>query len=433
MDHVERYLQAVDPEVTAAIRDEERRQENGLELIASENMASLAVMAAQGSVMTNKYAEGYPGRRYYGGCECVDVVEDLACQRAGEIFGAEHVNVQPHSGTQANMAVFLTMLKPGDRILGMSLSHGGHLTHGSRANISGIYYESHSYGVNGDGLLDYEEIRRRAREVRPQLIIAGASAYPRIIDFAACSEIAREVGACLMVDMAHIAGLVATGLHPSPVPHAEFVTSTTHKTLRGPRGGFILCRRQFAAALDKAVFPGIQGGPLMHVIAAKAVCFQEARSETFRQYQQQVVNNARALAETLIGLGFQLVSGGTDNHLLLIDLRNKNITGKDAEALLERVGITVNKNSVPLDNRPPQVASGIRIGTPAVTTRGLREREMEIIGRLLDSVLSRPEDSGRQDEARRIVRRLCQDFPLYSRNLIREGAASSAANCQESV
>jgi glycine hydroxymethyltransferase len=305
------------------------------------------------------------------------------------------------------------VLKPGERILGMSLSHGGHLTHGSRVSASGIYYESHFYGVNGNGVLDYQEIRRRAREVQPRLIIAGASAYPRIIDFAAFGEIAREVGAYLMVDMAHIAGLVATGLHPSPVPHAEFVTSTTHKTMRGPRGGFILCQERFGPAIDKAVFPGIQGGPLMHVIAAKAVCFQEARSEGFRRYQEQVVVNARTLAEALSGYGFNLVSGGTDNHLLLIDLRNKNLTGQRAEALLDEVGMTVNKNSVPLDPQGPQVTSGIRIGTPAVTSRGLREQEMEAVGRAIHCVLSFPGDAGKQEEARQVVQQLCQSFPLY--------------------
>ncbi len=413
MDYIEKYVLPVDPEVAAAVAEEERRQEHCLELIASENDASRAVMAAQGSVMTNKYAEGYPGHRYYGGCANVDVVEDLARRRVGEIFGAEHVNVQPHSGTQANMAVYLAMLKPGDRILGMSLSHGGHLTHGSRVSAAGIYYESHFYGVNGDGILDYEEIRRRAREVRPRLIIAGASAYPRLIDFAAFGEIAREVGAYLMADMAHIAGLVATGLHPSPVPHAEFATSTTHKTMRGPRGGFILCQERFGPAIDKAVFPGIQGGPLMHVIAAKAVCFKEARSEGFHRYQEQVVANARTLAEVLSGFGFNLVSGGTDNHLLLIDLRNKNITGQRAEVLLDEVGMTVNKNSVPLDPQGPKVTSGIRIGTPAVTSRGLREQEMEAVGRAIHCVLSFPGDPGKQEEARQAVQQLCQAFPLY--------------------
>jgi len=415
MDYIEQYVLPVDPEVAVAIAAEERRQEQGLELIASENDASRAVMAAQGSVMTNKYAEGYPGHRYYGGCVNVDVVEDLARRRAREIFGAEYANVQPHSGSQANAAVYLAALKPGERILGMSLSHGGHLTHGSRVSASGIYYESHFYGVNGDGVLDYEEIRRRAREVQPRLIIAGASAYPRTIDFAAFGEIAREVGAYLMVDMAHIAGLVATGLHPSPVPHAEFVTSTTHKTMRGPRGGFILCQERFGPAIDKAVFPGIQGGPLMHVIAAKAVCFKEARGEGFHRYQEQVGTNARALAEVLGGYGFHLVSGGTDNHLLLIDLRNKNITGQQAETLLDQAGMTVNKNSVPLDPQGPQVTSGIRIGTPAVTSRGLQEQEMEAVGRAIHCVLSFPGEAGKQDEARQAVQQLCQRFPLYGR------------------
>ena len=374
MDYIEKYVLPVDPEVAAAIAGEERRQEQGLELIASENVASRAVMAAQGSVMTNKYAEGYPGHRYYGGCANVDVVEELARQRAKEIFGADHVNVQPHSGAQANTAVFFSILKPGDRILGMSLSHGGHLTHGSPVNISGTYYESHSYGVDENGVLDYESVRSKAREVRPKMIIAGASAYPRTIDFATFGEIAREVGACLMVDMAHIAGLVATGLHPSPVPHAEFVTSTTHKTMRGPRGGFILCQERFGPAIDKAVFPGIQGGPLMHVIASKAVCFKEGQGEEFRRHQEQVVANARTLAAALSGYGFKLVSGGTDNHLMLIDLRSKDLTGLRAETLLDEAGITVNKNTVPMETQSPKVTSGIRIGTPAVTSRGLRER-----------------------------------------------------------
>ena len=414
MDYIEKHVLPVDPEVAAAIAGEERRQEQGLELIASENVASRAVMAAQGSVMTNKYAEGYPDHRYYGGCANVDVVEELARQRAKEIFGAEYVNVQPHSGTQANTAVFFSMLKPGDRILGMSLSHGGHLTHGSPVNISGTYYESHSYGVNENGILDYEEVRRRAQEVRPRLIIAGASAYPRIIDFTAFGEIAREVGAYLMVDMAHIAGLVATGLHPSPVPHAEFVTSTTHKTMRGPRGGFVLCQERFGPAIDKAIFPGIQGGPLMHVIAAKAVCFKEAQGEDFRRYQEQVLANARTLAKALSGYGFNLVSGGTDNHLMLVDLRNKNLTGLRAETLLDEVGMTVNKNTVPMETQSPKVTSGIRIGTPAVTSRGLREREMEIIARAIHCVLSYPGDTGKQEEARQAVNALCKAFPLYA-------------------
>ncbi len=413
MDWIDRYLMPVDPEVAAAIRSEARRQQEKIELIASENFVDRAVLAAQGSVMTNKYAEGYPGHRYYGGCEYVDVVENLARERARAIFGADHVNVQPHSGTQANTAVFFAVLKPGDRILGMNLTHGGHLTHGSRANISGNYYESHFYGVNDDGYLDYEEVRKKALEVRPRLIIAGASAYPRIIDFAAFAGIAREVGAYLMVDMAHIAGLVAAGLHPNPVPVAEFVTTTTHKTLRGPRGGMILCRERYASDIDKAVFPGIQGGPLMHVIAAKAVCLKQAQSEEFRLYQQQVVKNARVLGETLVGYGFTLVSGGTDNHLLLVDLRNKNLTGKEAESILDEVGITVNKNTVPADPRGPQVTSGIRIGTPAVTSRGMKEQEMEMIGRAIHCVLSHPGDAAKQEEARRIVRKLCTAFPLY--------------------
>ncbi|MGB9791374.1 MAG: serine hydroxymethyltransferase [Thermacetogeniaceae bacterium] len=413
MDAIEKYLMPVDPEVALAIRAEERRQQEKLELIASENFVDRAILAAQGSVLTNKYAEGYPGRRYYGGCECVDIVEDLARERAKAVFGADHANVQPHSGSQANMAVFFAVLKPGDRILGMDLSHGGHLTHGSRASISGSYYESHFYGVGEDGYLDYEEIRRKAREVRPRLIIAGASAYPRVIDFSAFSEIANEVGAYLMVDMAHIAGLVAAGVHPNPVPYADFVTTTTHKTLRGPRGGMILCRKEYASAIDKAVFPGIQGGPLMHVIAAKAVCLKQAQTEAFRRYQQQVVRNARALGEALMSYGFKLVSGGTDNHLLLVDLRNKNITGKDAEELLDGVGITVNKNTVPGDPLGPNVTCGIRIGTPAVTTRGMREGEMELIAKAIDCVLSHPGEAGKRDEARRIVRKLCDSFPLY--------------------
>jgi len=413
MDYIDKYLMPVDPEVAAAIRSEARRQQEKIELIASENFVDRAILAAQGSVMTNKYAEGYPGRRYYGGCEYVDVVENLARERARAIFGADHVNVQPHSGTQANTAVFFAVLKPGDRILGMNLTHGGHLTHGSRANISGNYYESHFYGVNDDGYLDYEEVRKKALEVQPRLIIAGASAYPRIIDFAAFAGIAREVGAYLMVDMAHIAGLVAAGLHPNPVPVAEFVTTTTHKTLRGPRGGMIMCRERFACDIDKAVFPGIQGGPLMHVIAAKAVCLKQAQSEEFRLYQQQVVKNARALGETLAGCGFALVSGGTDNHLLLVDLRNKNLTGKEAESILDEVGITVNKNTVPSDPRGPQVTSGIRIGTPAVTSRGMKEQEMELIGRAIHYVLSHPGDAAKQEEARRIIRKLCSAFPLY--------------------
>lgn len=414
MDYIKEYLLPVDPEVASAISKEENRQQEKLELIASENYTSQAVMAAQGSVMTNKYAEGYPGRRYYGGCEYVDLVEELAIQRARKLFGAEHINVQPHSGAQANMVVYFATLKPGDRILGMGLAHGGHLTHGSKVSISGQYYESHLYGVNSDGFLDYEEIRKQALNVCPRLIVAGASAYPRLIDFSAFAEIARECGAYLLVDMAHIAGLVAAGLHPSPVPHADFVTTTTHKTLRGPRGGMILCKGSFAARIDKALFPGVQGGPLMHVIAAKAVCLKEAGTEEFRSYQDQIVKNAARLGAVLKEYGFSLVSGGTDNHLLLLDLRNKNLTGKDAELILDQVGITVNKNMVPCDSQPAQVTSGVRIGTPAVTTRGMKEQEMEQIGKAIDLALSYPGDAAKVEEARSIVASLCQEFPVYA-------------------
>ncbi len=414
MDYIRKYLLPVDPEVAAAILAEEKRQQEKLELIASENFTSRAVLAAQGCVLTNKYAEGYPGRRYYGGCEYVDIVEDLARERAKAVFGADHANVQPHSGTQANTAVYYAVLKPGDRILGMNLSHGGHLSHGSPANISGTYYECHFYGVDEKtGFVDYENVRERARAVRPRLIIAGASSYPRKLDFAIFAEIAREVGAYLMVDMAHIAGLVAAGLHPNPVPHAEFVTSTTHKTLRGPRGGLVLCKKEFASAIDRAVFPGIQGGPLMHVIAAKAVCFKLAQTPEFREYQRQVVTNARVLAEALKEYDFRLVSNGTDTHLLLVDLRNKNLTGKEAEMMLDEVGITVNKNSIPSDPLGPQVTSGIRIGTPAVTTRGMKEEEMRQIAKAIHYVLSYPGDVERLRAAAKIVRELCHSFPLY--------------------
>lgn len=413
MDLIEKYLVPADPELAAAIRGEEKRQREKLELIASENFTSQAVMAAQGSVLTNKYAEGYPGRRYYGGCEYVDVAEDLAINRAKEIFGAEHVNVQPHSGTQANTAVYFSVLKPGDRILGMGLAHGGHLTHGFSANLSGKYFEGFAYGVNSDGFLDYDQIRKQALEVRPRMIIAGASAYPRVIDFEVFAEIARECEAYLMVDMAHIAGLVAAKIHPNPVPHANFVTTTTHKTLRGPRGGLILCQEQFARKIDSAVFPGTQGGPLMHVIAAKAVCLKEAGTKEFRSYQQQVVKNAAALGEVLKSFGFNLVSGGTDNHLLLVDLRSKNVTGQDAELMLDDAGITVNKNMVPGDPQTSLVTSGIRIGTPAVTTRGMKEKEMEQIGTAINLILSHPGDQGKLEEARRVVQKTCADFPIY--------------------
>jgi glycine hydroxymethyltransferase len=413
MDLIEKHLVPADPELARAIRGEEKRQQEKLELIASENFTSQAVMAAQGSVLTNKYAEGYPGRRYYGGCEFVDVAEDLAINRAKEIFGAEHVNVQPHSGTQANTAVYFSILKPGDRILGMGLAHGGHLTHGFSANLSGKYFEGYAYGVNSDGFLDYDQIRKQALEVRPRMIIAGASAYPRVIDFEVFAEIARECEAYLMVDMAHIAGLVAAKIHPNPVPHANFVTTTTHKTLRGPRGGLILCQEQFARKIDSAVFPGTQGGPLMHVIAAKAVCLKEAGTKEFRSYQQQVVKNAAALGEVLKSFGFNLVSGGTDNHLLLVDLRSKDVTGQDAELMLDDAGITVNKNMVPGDPQTSLVTSGIRIGTPAVTTRGMKEKEMEQIGTAINLILSHPGDQGKLEEARRVVQKTCADFPIY--------------------
>jgi len=408
-------LEQVDPQIAEAIASEKKRQQNKLELIASENFVSEAVLEAQGSVLTNKYAEGYPGHRYYGGCECVDVVEQLAIDRAKKLFGAEHVNVQPHSGAQANMAVFFAMLSPGDKILGMNLSHGGHLTHGSPVNFSGKWFSVTSYGVDAkQQRIDYDEVRQLALTNKPKLIIAGASAYPRIIDFARLGEIARESGALLMVDMAHIAGLVAAGLHPSPIPHADFVTTTTHKTLRGPRGGMIFCREQYAKAIDKAIFPGIQGGPLMHVIAAKAVALQEASTEAFRSYQQQILKNARALADKLINSGFTLVSGGTDNHLLLVDVRSQQLTGKEAENLLDDVGVTVNKNTIPFDPASPFVTSGIRIGAAAVTTRGMDESAMEIIGEIIVMVLNAPHDETVKLAAREKVAKLCQKYPLYA-------------------
>ncbi len=407
-------LRVIDPQVARAIEEERQRQQNKLELIASENIASRAVLEAQGSLLTNKYAEGYPGNRYYGGCEFVDVVEELARTRAAALFGAEHVNVQPHAGAMANLAVYVTVLKPGDPVLGMNLSHGGHLTHGSPVNISGMYYNFYSYGVDPQsGYIDMEEVRRIAKEVSPRLIVAGASAYPRIIDFAAFEEIAREVDACLMVDMAHIAGLVAAGLHPNPVPHSHFVTTTTHKTLRGPRGGMILCRAGYGRDIDKAVFPGIQGGPLMHVIAAKAVAFKEAQSEEFNLYQEQVVANARVLAEKLTEMGFDLVSGGTDNHLILVDLRSKNISGREAESLLDEVGITVNKNAIPFDPRSAVVTSGIRIGTPTVTSRGMKEKEIEVMAGLINRALEGRGDPVVLADVKRKVKELCSAFPLY--------------------
>lgn len=409
-----RPLAAVDPEVFRAIELELKRQQNKIELIASENFASRAVMEAQGSVLTNKYAEGYPNRRYYGGCEYVDIVEQLAITRVRELFGAEHANVQPHSGTQANLAVYFALLRPGDTIMGMNLAHGGHLTHGSAVNISGQYYRFVPYGVTREtGRIDYEEVAAIAREHRPRLIIAGASAYPREIDFARMQRIAREVEAYLMVDMAHIAGLVAAGFHQSPIPYADVVTSTTHKTLRGPRGGLILCPEKYAAAIDKAVFPGTQGGPLMHVIAAKAVAFGEALQPEFKDYQRRVMENAKVLAEALAGYGFELVSGGTDNHLILVDLRNKGLTGLEAERLLEEVNLTVNKNAVPFDTQPPRVTSGIRLGTPAVTTRGMGTAAMKEIATIIHYALDYRGDAAYQRKAREMTAALCRQFPLY--------------------
>lgn len=406
-------ISKIDPEVAKSIEDEVKRQKNKIELIASENFVSEAVMEALGTPLTNKYAEGYPGKRYYGGCEHVDVIESLAIERAKELFGAEHVNVQPHSGAQANTAVYFAVLKPGDRILGMDLSHGGHLTHGMAKNISGKYFDVVSYGVSKeDCRIDYDEVRKIANESKPNIIVAGASAYSRIIDFKAFSEIAKEVGAYLMVDMAHIAGLVAAGLHPSPVPYADFVTTTTHKTLRGPRGGMILCKKDYAKKIDSAVFPGTQGGPLMHVIAAKAVSFKEALSDNFKEYQSQIVRNAKALAKALMKKGFKLVSDGTDNHLMLIDLTNKNVTGKQAQNMLDEVMITVNKNGIPFDTQSPFVTSGIRIGTPAVTTRGMKESEMVEIADMIHMTLTDFENS--KDIVREMVDNICKRFPLYT-------------------
>ncbi|ULO07905.1 serine hydroxymethyltransferase [Paenibacillus sp. 19GGS1-52] len=408
-------LRKSDPAVLEAMGLELRRQRANIELIASENIVSEAVMEAMGSVLTNKYAEGYPGKRYYGGCEDVDIVENLARDRAKQLFGAEHVNVQPHSGAQANMAVYLAALNPGDTVLGMNLAHGGHLTHGSPVNASGLLYNFVAYGVQENTfLIDYDEVRKAAFKHRPKLIVAGASAYPRIIDFEALGSIANDVGALFMVDMAHIAGLVAAGLHPSPVPYAHFVTTTTHKTLRGPRGGMIMCRQPWAAAIDKAVFPGSQGGPLMHVIASKAVAFGEALQPSFKTYAENVVKNAKILAETLIGEGVNIVSGGTDNHLMLLDTRNLNITGKVAEKVLDSVGITVNKNAIPFDPTSPFVTSGIRIGTPAVTSRGMDEQAMVIIGRIIANVLKNPEDEAKLTEAARQVAELTEQYPLYT-------------------
>jgi len=407
-------LRKQDPEIVKALGLELQRQRDNIELIASENIVSEAVMEAMGTVLTNKYAEGYPGKRYYGGCEYVDIAEDIARNRAKELFGADHVNVQPHSGAQANMAVYLAALKPGDTVLGMNLAHGGHLTHGSPVNASGLLYNFVAYGVNEETFtIDYEEVRKAAFKHRPRLIVAGASAYPRIIDFEKLGRIAQDVGALFMVDMAHIAGLVAAGLHPSPVPHAHFVTTTTHKTLRGPRGGMIMCRQPWAAAIDKAVFPGSQGGPLMHVIASKAVALGEALQPSFKTYAENVVKNAQTLAESLQAEGLNLVSGGTDNHLMLIDTRNLNITGKEAEHVLDSVAITVNKNAIPFDPTSPFVTSGIRVGTPAVTSRGMDQDAMKTIAKVIALTLKNAKDEAKLAEARNIVRELTAKFPLY--------------------
>lgn len=404
-------LQKNDPEIMNLINEENKRQEKHIELIASENFVSKQVMEAMGTQLTNKYAEGYPGRRYYGGCEVVDKVENLAIERLKKIFNAEHANVQPHSGSNANLAVYFAYLKPGDKVLGMNLSQGGHLTHGSPVNISGTYYDFIAYGVDKDTeTIDYNEVREIALREKPKMIVAGASAYPREIDFKKFREIADEIGAYLMVDMAHIAGLVAVGLHSNPVPYADFVTTTTHKTLRGPRGGAILCKEEYAKAIDKAIFPGIQGGPLMHIIASKAVSFGEALEEGFEDYQKQTISNAKALAESLIEKGFRLVSGGTDNHLILIDVRTKGLTGKKAEALLEEVGIATNKNTIPFDPESPFITSGIRIGTPAVTTRGMKEEEMEEIANIINLTL---DESNPRESIKEMVVSLCDRFPLY--------------------
>jgi glycine hydroxymethyltransferase len=409
-----RTLSATDPEIADAIAHEQHRQNSGLELIASENFVSQAVLQAAGSVMTNKYAEGYPGKRYYGGCEFVDVAEALAIARAKQLFGAEHANVQPHSGAQANMAVYFSLLKPGDTVLGMNLAHGGHLTHGHPLNFSGKLYTIVPYGVRKDDeRIDYEELERLAHEHKPKMIMVGASAYPRVIDFARIGAVGKAIGSPVVTDMAHIAGLVAANVHPSPVPHSDFVTTTTHKTLRGPRGGMVLCRSHYAKDLDRTVFPGIQGGPLMHIIAAKAVCFKEAMEPAFIDYQKQIVANARRLAAALSSEGFRLVSGGTDNHLMLVDVFSKGITGKAAEGALGKAGITVNKNAIPFDQNPPMVASGIRVGTPAITSRGMREAEMDTIGAFIARALASPDDEAALARVKVEVEGLCRKFPLY--------------------
>lgn len=407
-------LMTTDPEIYEAIINEIKREQQKILLIASENYVSKAVLEAQGSIFTNKYAEGYPDKRYYGGCEYADIVEQLAIDRAKKLFGAEHVNVQPHSGSQANMAVYFAFLKPGDTILGMNLAHGGHLSHGASVNFTGMLYKTVFYGVSMDkGYIDMDEVRDLAKKHRPKMIITGASAYSRIIDFKAFSEIAKEVGAYLLADIAHIAGLIAAGEHPSPVPYADFVTSTTHKTLRGPRGGIIICKAEYAKAIDKMIFPGIQGGPLVHVIAAKAVAFKEALTQEFKDYQRRVVRNAKRLASELINRGFNIISGGTDNHLMLLDLRNLNITGKDAEESLDKAGITVNKNSVPYDDKPPTITSGIRLGTPTVTTRGMNEKDMEEIADIISTVIKNHKDESKILEMNERVLDLCKRYPIY--------------------
>ena len=409
------FLAKQDPNVKAVIDQELMRQRDKLEMIASENIVSQAVMEAQGSVLTNKYAEGYPGKRYYGGCEHVDVVETLAIERAKRLFGAEHANVQPHSGSQANFAVYFAMLKPGDTIVGMNLSHGGHLTHGSPVNVSGTYFNVVPYGVNAETQqIDYDEFRKIVLEAKPKLIIAGGSAYSRQIDFKKMADVAHEVGAIFMVDMAHFAGLVAAGLHPNPVEYADIVTTTTHKTLRGPRGGMILCKEEYAKAIDKAVFPGIQGGPLMHVIAAKAVALGEALQPEFKVYAEQVIKNAKVLAAELIAKGLTIVSGGTDTHVMLVDVRNTGLTGKEAEHLLDEIGITANKNTIPFDPASPFVTSGVRLGTPALTTRGLKEDDMKEIADIIATVLQNPEDTAKHQDAAQRVAALCEKYPLYS-------------------
>ena len=407
-------LASVDPELNEAISKELNRQRSTIELIASENFVSKAVMKAQGSVLTNKYAEGYPGKRYYGGCEFVDIAEELARERLKKLFGAEHVNVQPHSGANANFAVYFALLKPGDTILGMNLAHGGHLTHGSPVNVSGVYFNIVAYGVDDKThRIDYDQLRDLALKHKPKMIVGGASAYPREIDFKIMGEIAKEAGAILMVDMAHIAGLCATGLHINPVPYADVVTTTTHKTLRGPRGGAILCKEEYAKQIDKAIFPGTQGGPLMHVIAAKAVAFKEALQPEFKEYQQQVVKNAKTLAQALMDHGFDLVSGGTDNHLMLVDLRSSGVTGKEAEKLLEEVGITVNKNAIPNDPQKPMITSGIRIGTPAATSRGMKEDDMKVIAEIIALAIKKRDDAKAVARAKEMADELCKKYPLY--------------------